>query len=121
MISAACMKLSASNSPSDERKRIKFNEAKLQALSFRNRYSAQGFEASMRPEAGQVCQSLIVVSNCIPGSPHKCVASAMLWSKSFALCFPNISPVVMDFVSHVLPSSAAFMNSSVARTLLFAF
>ena len=28
---------------------------------------------------------------------------------------------VMDFVSQVRPSSAAFMNSSVARTLLFAF
>ena len=40
------------------------------------------FEVALYPyelvtygESGQVCQSLIMVSNCSPGSPHKCVAA----------------------------------------------
>src|SRR5438874_5909418 len=31
-------------------------------------YSEQGFDALIRPSAGQVCHSLMVVSNCKPGS-----------------------------------------------------
>jgi hypothetical protein len=44
--------------------------ARLQALSSRCMYSEQGFDALMRPVFGQVCHSLMVVSNCMPGSPH---------------------------------------------------
>src|SRR5690349_22168485 len=43
-------------------------EARLQAVSSRNMYSEQGFEARMRPPAGQVCQSFMVVLKCRPGS-----------------------------------------------------
>jgi hypothetical protein len=31
-------------------------------------YSEQGFDALIRPDRGQVCHSLIVVSYCTPGS-----------------------------------------------------
>ena len=40
-------------------------------------YSEHGFEALIRAEFGQVCQSLIVVSYCIPGSPQTQVDSAI--------------------------------------------
>src|SRR5260370_2939499 len=33
-------------------------------------YSEHGLEALIRPSAGQVCHSLMVVSNCRPGSAH---------------------------------------------------
>ena len=46
-----------------ERKLRRFSEARLQAVSSRNMYSEQGFEARIGPLAGQVCQSLIVVWN----------------------------------------------------------
>ena len=39
----------------------RFSEARLHAVSSRNIYSEQGFEATIGPSAGQVCQSLIVV------------------------------------------------------------
>jgi len=54
--------------PSLPRKAMRFSEARLQAVSSRNMYSEQGLEALMRPELGQVCHSLMVVSNCSPGS-----------------------------------------------------
>jgi hypothetical protein len=34
-------------------------------------YSEHGLLALMRPEAGQVCQALIVVSYCTPGSAQR--------------------------------------------------
>ncbi len=40
-------------------------------------YSEHGFEALMRAVFEQVCQSLMVVSNCMPGSPHTQVDSAI--------------------------------------------
>ena len=50
------------------RNRSRFSEARLHAVSSRNMYSEQGFDAMIGPEAGQVCQSLMVVWNCRPGS-----------------------------------------------------
>ena len=50
------------------RKVSRLSEARLQAVSSRNMYSEHGLEARIGPEAGQVCQSLIVVWNCRPGS-----------------------------------------------------
>ena len=38
-------------------------------------YSLHGLLALMRPVFGAVCQWLIVVSNCMPGSAHSHVAS----------------------------------------------
>ena len=37
--------------------------ARLQAVSSRNMYSEHGFEPLIRPPSGQVCHSLMVVSN----------------------------------------------------------
>ena len=39
----------------------------------------------MRAVFFEVCQRLMVVSNCMPGSPHCQVASAILRSRSLAL------------------------------------
>ena len=41
-------------------------------------YSLQGFEALMRAVFFEVCQRFTVVSNCMPGSPQRQVASAIL-------------------------------------------
>ena len=61
-------KASTSNCPALSRNAIRFSEARLQAVSSRNMYSEHGFDARIGPEAGQVCQSLIVVWNWMPGS-----------------------------------------------------
>jgi hypothetical protein len=47
-------------------------------------YSLHGLLALMRAVFGQVCQSLIVVSNCIPGSPHCHAASDISFMRSRA-------------------------------------
>ena len=47
---------------------IRLSDARLQAVSSRNMYSEHGLEARIGPDAGQVCQSLMVVSNWMPGS-----------------------------------------------------
>jgi hypothetical protein len=84
-------------------------------------YSEHGFDALMRPVFGHVCQSLMVLSNCMPGSPHWCVASAIVRSRSRADNVSQTAPEVTKRVSQGRPSSAARMNSSVTRTELFAF
>ena len=61
---------SASNVPSSRRNFIRLMLARLQAESSRNMYSEHGLVALIRPEFGQVCQRLIVVSYCTPGSPQ---------------------------------------------------
>ena len=53
---------------SGERKVSRFSEARLQAVSSRNMYSEHGLLARIGPLSGQVCQSLIVVWNWMPGS-----------------------------------------------------
>src|SRR5215469_7909960 len=55
----------------------RFSEARLQAVSSRNIYSEHGFEARIGPLAGQVCQSLMVVWNWMPGSALAQAASAI--------------------------------------------
>ena len=50
----------------------------MHAVSSRNMYSEQGFEALMRAVFLQVCQRLTVVSYCMPGSPQCQVESAIL-------------------------------------------
>src|SRR5438270_562783 len=46
----------------------RFSDARLHAVSSKNMYSEHGFDARMSPPFGQVCQSLIVVWNWMPGS-----------------------------------------------------
>src|SRR5579871_3014921 len=74
-----------SNRPSAPRKVIRLSEARLQAVSSRNMYSEQGFEALIRPLAGQVCHSLIVLSNWTPGSAQDQAASPIFSHRSAAL------------------------------------
>src|SRR5256885_11587913 len=44
---------------------------------FRSMYSEHGLDALMRPEFGDVCHWLIVVSYCTPGSAQRQAASAI--------------------------------------------
>jgi hypothetical protein len=60
-------------------------DERLHAESSRNMYSEHGLLALMRAVFGQVCQSLTVVSNCMPGSPQIHVASAICRMRSRAL------------------------------------
>src|SRR5438552_10544481 len=120
-MSTACRKAATSKLPSGSTNCIRFRLARLQALSSRCMYSEHGLDALMRPVFGQVCQSLMVVSNCIPGSPHWWVASAMRRRIVRAGVVSATSPLVTKRVLQGRPSSAARMNSSVTRTELFAF
>src|SRR5580704_6931220 len=100
---------------------IKLSDARLQAELSRCMYSLHGFDALMRPELGQVCQVLIVVSNCIPGSPQPWAASAIIRIRLRALYVASGLWSLTKWVVHSPSSATARMNSSVARTELLAF
>ncbi len=85
-------------------------------MSSRNMYSEQGLLALIRAVFGQVCQSLMVVSNCMPGSPHCQAASAMRDMRSRARLVSAVAPSRTKWVDHSLSSTTARMNSSLART-----
>jgi hypothetical protein len=84
-------------------------------------YSEHGLLALMRSVFGQVCQSFTVVSNCMPGSPHTHVPSAMPRISSRAFYVSATAPSVTRFVDQSWLSTTARMNSSVTRTLLLEF
>ena len=85
-------------------------------------YSEHGFEALMRPEFGDVCHWLIVVSYWTPGSAQRHAARAIFIISSRAgIGSPIGSPVARAIVFHSASSSTACMNSSVTRTELLAF
>src|SRR5699024_9797830 len=86
-------KRSASNVWSSLRNFSKFKLARLQLELSRCMYSEQGFEALIRPDSGEVCQSLIVSSYWIPGSAQDHAASAILRNRSFAGTSSMTSPV----------------------------
>src|ERR1700757_3853598 len=100
---------------------IRLKLARLQAELSRNMYSEQGLDALMRPVFLLVCQRLMVVSYCMPGSPHCQVASAMACMRSRArYSFTGLRSLTVRVVK--VPSvSTACMNSSVTRTELLAF
>src|ERR1700677_3466391 len=110
-----------SNWPPGVRNLIRLKEARLQAESSRNMYSEQGLEALMRAVFLLVCQRLMVVSNCMPGSPHCQVASAMLCMRSRALYSLTGVRSLTVRVTKVPLDSTARMNSSLTRTELLAF
>src|SRR3989344_3431086 len=112
---------SVSKPPSGFKYLKRFIEAKLQAELSTCMYSLHGFEALIRPEFGQVCQSFIVVSNCSPGSPHSQAASAMSLARSLARYSSAISPVLIYLVAKSSSLSTALIKSSVTRTELLAF
>src|SRR5471030_2134153 len=73
----ACSKPSTSNVRVFLLKKCsKLMDARLQAVLSKNIYSEHGFDALMRPPSGQVCHSLMVVSNCTPGSAQAQAANA---------------------------------------------
>ena len=85
-------------------------------------YSAQGFDALIRAVFGHVCQSLMVVSNCMPGSPQTCVPSATARIRSRARSVSTIRRSADTArVCHSSSSSTARMNPSGTRRLLFEF
>src|SRR5262245_59511026 len=100
---------------------MRFSDARLHALLSRCMYSEQGLLALIRPLAGLVCHSLIVVSYCIPGSAHSHAACAMSRISSRARIVSTVSSVRTDLSFQSWSCSYAFMNSSVTRTELFAF
>src|SRR4030042_1753424 len=112
----AFLKLATSKEPSSLRNFIRFSEARLHAESSRNIYSLQGFEELIGPELGQVCQRLIVLWYCRPGSPQILVPSAISSISLRAECSSTFSPVVTAYVAHVASFSTACINSSVTRT-----
>ena len=91
-------------------------------MSLRNMYSEHGLLAWMRSVFDEVCQSLMVVSYWMPGSPQTWAASAILRKMSRAL---NVSigscGATTAWVVQSLSSTTACMNASVTRTLWFAF
>src|ERR1700732_1908730 len=110
-----------SNWPPGVRNFRRLKDARLQAESSRNMYSEQGLEALMRAVFLLVCQRLMVVSYCMPGSPHCQVASAILFMRSRALYSLTGALSLTVRVVNVPSDSTACMNSSVTRTELLAF
>ena len=90
-------------------------------MSSRNMYSEHGLLPLIRAVFGQVCQSLIVVSYWMPGSPHCHAASAICFIRSRARKRSHGPPESTYFVSHSRSSTTARMNSSVTRTEWLAF
>src|SRR5271154_3456673 len=121
MMSTACSKDSTSRVPSGRRNFIRFSDARLQAELSTCMYSEQGLEALIRPEFGEVCQRLIVVSYCMPGSAQRYAASAISLISSRAETVSTGSPVERATSCHSRSSSTACMNSSVTLTELLAF
>src|SRR6202166_4782240 len=119
--STAWRNASTSKLPFELRYFIRLSDARLQAVSSRNIYSEQGFEALMRAVFLHVCQRFTVVSYCMPGSPHCQVDSAMRSSSSRALNFSTGFPSLTLRVHQSRSSSTACMYSSVTRTEWFAF
>src|SRR3954468_15378714 len=120
-MSTACSKSAASKLPSARRNFIRLSEARLQAELSTCMYSLQGFEALIRPDSGQVCQRLMVVSYWTPGSAQRQAASAIWFISSRASSVFVVEPSVRAFSSQSAPASTASMNSSVTRTELLAF
>src|SRR3954452_9966270 len=112
---------SGSMLPSALRNFMRFSDARLHAESSRNMYSEHGFDALIRAVLMHGCQSLMVVSYCIPGSPQIHAASAILRISSRALWVSTGLPLTTDLVDQSAPVSTAFMKSSVTRTEWFAF
>src|SRR5437588_4772610 len=121
MVSQACRRPSTSSWPPAVTNFIRFNDDRLHAESSRNMYSEQGLDALIRAVFLHGCQRFTVVSNCIPGSPHWCVASAICFNRSRALWRFIGWPVATPLVHHSPPRMAPSIKSSETRTELFAF
>src|SRR5256714_186091 len=121
-MSTACSNDSTSNVPSARRNFMRFSDARLQAESSTCMYSLHGLDALIRPEFGQVCHWLIVVSYWTPGSAQRHAASAISRISSRAgIGSPIGAPLARPTSCHSSSFSTARMNRSVTRTELLAF
>src|SRR5678809_1802421 len=89
---------STSTSPCASWNLRRFREARLHAESSRNMYSEHGFDALMRAVLMHGCQSLMVVSYCMPGSPQIQAASAILRMSERAARVPTTFALVTAVV-----------------------
>src|SRR4051794_12368928 len=119
--STALANVAASKVSSSLRNFSRLSEARLHEELSRCMYSLQGLEAVMRPDSGQVCQSLMVPSYWMPGSAQSHAACAILRNSALASTVSMTSPVLRPRSPNSLPSSTARMNSSLTRTELLAF
>src|SRR5262245_65044331 len=117
----ACSKAPTSKRLSASRNRIRLSEARLHAVSSRNMYSEHGLEARIGPDLGQVCQSLMVVWNWIPGSAEAHAAYPTFSQSSRAFRVLTGSPLKRALSCQSASSSTALRNSSVTRTELLEF
>src|SRR6478735_280064 len=92
--------------------------ARLQAVLSRKRYSLHGFEALIRPDSGQVCHSLMVVSYCTPGSADFQAASATCCQRSRARTVLWTEPSVRRIRFQSLSLRTASRKSFEMRTEL---
>src|SRR3954463_3330368 len=114
-------KVTASNVSSSRRNFSRLSEARLHELLSSDMYSEQGLDAVMRPVSGLVCHALIVSSYWMPGSAHSHAALAILPKSSRASTVSMTEPSLRERRPNSVPSSTAFMNSSLTRTELLAF
>src|SRR6478752_6827294 len=114
-------KVTASNVSSSRRNFSRLREARLHEELSSDMYSEHGLDAVMRPVSGLVCQALIVSSYWMPGSAHSHAALAILPKSSRASTVSMTEPSLRERSPNSVPSSTAFMNSSLTRTELLAF
>src|SRR5436853_5664593 len=112
----AALKRSTSNLPSSRLNFIRFNDARLHAVLSMKTYSEQGLVELIAWVPLHVCHFWIAPSYCMPGSPQTHVPSAILFSSCRASFLCSGLLVCTARVHHSLPSIAACMNSSLART-----
>ena len=119
--SVICRNRSTANVSSSRRNFSRLMLARLHDELSRWTYSLHGLLAVIRPDSGQVCQSLIVPSYWMPGSAHSQAAWAILRNSVLASTVSTVSPVSRASRSNLPPCSTARMNSSDTRTELLAF
>src|SRR5215216_5624665 len=120
-MSTAWENFSVSNDPSGRRNFIRFSDARLHAESSTCMYSEHGLDALIRPEFGDVCHWLMIVSYWTPGSAQRQAASEISRISSRAGSVSTGCPVERAVRLHSSSFSTAAMNSSVSRTELLAF
>src|SRR5712672_4222314 len=103
------------------RKASRLSDARLQAVSSRNMYSEHGLEARIGPAAGQVCQSLMLVWNCRPGSAEAQAAWAIFSHRSRAFTVLATLDLVRQVRSQSPSASTALRKPSSTRTVLLEF
>src|SRR5438552_16857298 len=100
IVRQAALNAATSSSPSSRTNFIRLIDDRLQAESSRNMYSEHGLLALMRSVPGQVCQSLIVLSYCTPGSAQAHAPSHSIRQRSRALYVALTVPLVRKYVRH---------------------